>query len=135
MNQSGTLVNAAPDVCREFAEPVNRNGDSPLAQVAQHEFELVQTMIELRFGDHQRRRQPDGRAIPMSWRVLVARPTPHDITTGAEARVDVNAGPQPAGADSDHAAADHVVQPLPQLKAQFGCAFLVVAGLEQPDHG
>ena len=51
-----------------------------------HEFELVQTMIELRFGDHQRRRQPDGRAV----RVLGEYPSRGqrltDITTGAEAR-------------------------------------------------
>ena len=71
----------------------------------------------------------------VSWRVLVARPTPHRHHDRCRGGIDVNAGPQPAGADSDHAAADHVVQPLPQLKAQFGCAFLVVAGLEQPDHG
>ena len=95
MNQSGTLVNAAPDVCREFAEPVNRNGDSPLAQVAQHEFELVQTRSScasvITRGGASRMVEP---CVSREYSSRGQRLT--DITTGAEARVDVNAGPQPA---------------------------------------
>ena len=49
--------------------------------------------------------------------------------------VDVDAGPQAAGADADHAVAEHGLEPLAQQDAELGGAGLVLAGAEHLDHG
>ena len=91
--------------------------------------------MDLIFGDHQGRRQPDGRAVRVLGEHMSPRQRLTDFAARSQQRINVNACPQSPGSYGDHPATNHGIQPLPHPQPEPGSSLLVFPCLEQPHDG
>src|SRR6202020_2672839 len=100
--------------------------------LADGRFELVQPPVQVRFADHQGRREPDRGAVCVLGQDAVRR----EPLTGDAARQRGELDPRPQATAAY--LVDHVPgqggEPVVHVRAELGGPFLVLAGGQQRDH-
>src|SRR5918998_4572353 len=93
-------------------------GPSWLAELGEGQLQLIQTMVELGLGDHDRGGQPDGRAVGVLGQHTAAGQRLTQVAAAGQGGIEIHPGPQAARAYADHAAPEQRVQALPHPQPQ-----------------